>query len=74
MHENTITAPTATLLGLVVHASERVFENILRFPRSSRRTTISPLFEEVEFKFQNLYLRGRAHPLGILHPLARAST
>jgi hypothetical protein len=26
VHENTITAPTGTLLGVVVHASERVFD------------------------------------------------
>src|SRR6516225_6654166 len=52
--ENTITARIGILFGIVVHASERVFENILRFPRSSRRTAISPLSEEFEFKFQNL--------------------
>src|ERR1700740_1603587 len=51
VHQNARTARTGILLRIVVHASERVFENILRPPRSSRRTPITSVFEELKFKF-----------------------
>jgi hypothetical protein len=50
MHQNTLTAGTRILSGIVVHASERVFENILRSPRCPGRTPIASVFEEFEFK------------------------
>jgi hypothetical protein len=50
LHQYTITARTGILFGIVVHASERVFENILRPPRSSRRTPIASIFEELKFE------------------------
>src|SRR5260370_29456135 len=53
LHQNTIAARTWILFGIVVHASERVFENILRPPRSSRRTPIASILEELKFKFEN---------------------
>jgi hypothetical protein len=50
VHQNTLTAGTRILSGIVVHASERVFENILRSPRGPGRTSIAAIFEEFEFK------------------------
>src|ERR1700719_420160 len=51
LHQYTITARTGILCGIVVHASERVLENILRPPRRPWRTPIAPIFEELKFKF-----------------------
>jgi hypothetical protein len=53
MHQNAIAARSAILFATVVHASKRVFEDILRSPRHLRRTTIAPVFEEFELEFQN---------------------
>src|SRR5215831_3760180 len=54
VHENTITAWTGTLSGIVVHAGKGVFENVLRSPGCLGRTPIASLLEKFEFKFQNL--------------------
>jgi hypothetical protein len=51
LHQYTITARTGIFFGIVVHASDRVFENILRPPRNSGRTPIASIFEELKFKF-----------------------
>jgi hypothetical protein len=51
LHQYTITARTGIFFGIVVHASGRDFEDILRPPRSSRRTPIAPIFEELKFTF-----------------------
>src|SRR6266700_1296868 len=50
LHQNTITARTGILVGIVVHAGERIFENILRPPRRPRRTPIASVLEELKFK------------------------
>src|SRR2546430_6863209 len=44
LHQNTITARTRILFAIVVHASARVFEDVLRPPRCPRRTAITPVF------------------------------
>src|SRR6202049_3649042 len=36
VHQNTITARTVVFFGIVVHAGERIFENILRDRKSTR--------------------------------------
>src|SRR6266699_2816291 len=51
VHQNTITARTRILFGIVVHTGERILENILRPPRRPRRTPIATIFEELKFKF-----------------------
>src|SRR5215813_10399088 len=67
LHKNTITARAKIVFGIVVHASERVFENILRPPRSSRRTPITSILEELEFKFQDLLQLLANSPKGTLN-------
>src|SRR6266568_6092744 len=49
LHQNTITARTGILFGIVVHAGERIFENILRPPGRPRRTPIASVLEELKF-------------------------
>src|SRR6266704_5916632 len=51
LHQNTITARTGILFGIVVHAGERIFENILRPPGRPLRTPIAALFQEFKLKF-----------------------
>ena len=51
LHQNTITARTGILFGIVVHASKGVFEDILRSPGRPRPMPIASVFEEFEFKF-----------------------
>ena len=50
LHQNTITTGTGILFGIVVHTSERIFENELRSPGHSRRSPIAAIFEELKFK------------------------
>src|SRR5712692_2849769 len=54
VHQNTITARSRILFRIEVRAGERVFENILRAPRRSRRATIASIFQELEFKSKNV--------------------
>src|SRR4029077_5208129 len=51
LHQNTITARTGILFGIVVHAGERIFENVLRPPRRPRRAPIASVFEKLKFNF-----------------------
>jgi hypothetical protein len=54
MHQNTVAARTRILFRIEVHAGERIFENVLRPPRRSRRAAIASIFQELEFKSQNV--------------------
>ena len=54
LHQNTGATRVRILLRIVVHARERVFENIERAPRRLGRTPITAVLEEFKFKFKYL--------------------
>src|SRR5579863_9775572 len=53
LREHAVAAGLRVLLAIVVHASRRIFEDVARSPWFARRTTVSPLLQEIELKLQD---------------------